>query len=219
MLTHPADWALLIGAAVGSSSPSPPRSPPPSRPGSPPGASLGTQPGALLDALPASPPNADADGVGVGFVGPLGCSRLPRDHASDVEATHPPHAPAHLPDVGYYLGRTAQPSTQPAAAANANANANAAGPAATVAGLSGATLHTLAPPSRVARLARTGVLAASAATFRAAHAALRRTAECAPLRATLAGAAAGAALPFEARYACTRHACVDACMTHSLTIR
>ena len=123
MLTHPADWALLIGAALGSSSPS-------------------------------SHPNS-AD---VGFVGPLGCSRLPQNHAPGVEANHiPPDAPAYLPDVGSYLGRAAQPSTQSTTAANANAAANAdaaaAGPAATVAGLSGATLHTFAPPSRVARLA------------------------------------------------------------------
>jgi len=54
---------------------------------------------------------------------------------------------------------------------------------------------------------RAGVLAASAATFRAVHVALRRTAECAPLRAALAGAGAGAALPFEVRY-CT-HACLN----------
>ena len=107
MLTHPADWALLIGAALGS-----------------------------------SPPSSHPNSAGVGFVGPLGCSSLPQDH---------------LPDVGAYLGRAAQPTPPAAAAAaadtNANADAGAAGPAATVAGLSGATLHTFAPPSRVARLA------------------------------------------------------------------
>ena len=54
---------------------------------------------------------------------------------------------------------------------------------------------------------RAGVLAASAASFRAVHVALRRTAECAPLRAALAGPGAGAALPFEVRY-CT-HTCLN----------
>lgn len=192
LLTPPADWALLLEPALGVNSLAPPSghstpmptfSPWAAEAGAPASTEGGARSGVLggASAASASPNPSRA----AGFVGPLGCSHPPRTHLPAAAASAPlesglpsygvpcngtqgarsPEAGGrglpdvvgwgYLLDVGAYLGRTAQPPAQhPAAAAAA-----AAAPAVE---LSDATLHTLAPPSLVARLARSGALAAPA---------------------------------------------------------
>ena len=176
-----------------------------------PSADVATLLDAALEPLHTSPPppnDAPPNDAPPGFVAPVGCTASTGD-AAGAERKRAA-ATAVSPDVGTYL-HTAQDEGTTADGATSTATATAT-PTATLAdramAASGSgtprlqdrfTLQTLAPSSPVASLARCGMLAGSAASFRAAHA-LLRSERCASLRAALAADGAAERLPFEVVY-------------------
>ena len=159
---------------------------------------------ALLPPPPATasppPPNDDDDSPSpTGFVAPVGCTPATGD-AADAEkkrAAAAASTPALSPDVGVFL-HTAQDDGKGGTPTAAMADRTAATSGSGSLRLQG-SLATMAPPSPVASLARCGMVAGTAASFRAAHA-LLKSEKCASLRAALAADGATERLPFEVVY-------------------